>query len=114
MVSKGSWSPDRGEIVRLDFDPRAGSEQAGHRPALVISPKLYNNKVGLALFSPITNVEKNYPFEVRLPKGLKVSGVILVDHIKNLDWRARNANYIDKVPDYIMSEVLAKLSTLLT
>lgn len=113
-MSKKSRVPDRGEIVWLDFNPQAGSEQAGRRPALVLSPKIYNKKVGLALFSFITNIEKNYPFEVRLPMGLKVSGVILTDHVKSLDWRVRNAVFIDKVPDYVMDDVLAKLATLLT
>ena len=112
MVSKKGWIPDRGEIVWLDFDPQAGSEQAGRRPALVISPGIYNRKVGLALFCPITSAQKNYPFEVCLPVGLKVSGVILSDHIKSLDWRARNAGYLDKVPDNVMADVLAKLATL--
>jgi len=103
-----------GKIVWLDFDPQAGSEQAGRRPALVIFPGIYNRKVGLALFCPITSTRKNYPFEVRLPVGLEISGVILSDHVKSLDWRARNAGYLDKVPDNVMADVPAKLATLVT
>ena len=114
MVNKKNWAPNRGDIVWLDFDPQSGSEQTGHRPALVISPKMYNAKVGLALFCPITNQVKNYPFEVKLPPGLKTSGVILSDHIKSLDWKARNASFIEKSPNYITNDVLAKISALLT
>ena len=112
MVIASSWAPDRGEIVWLNFNPQAGSEQAGHRPALVISPKAYNSKVGLAIFCPITSEEKQYPFEVRLPDKLDTSGVILVDQVKCLDWRVRQAKYKEKVPDRVMDDVLAKLATL--
>ena len=114
MVNKKNWAPGRGDIVWLDFDPQSGSEQAGHRPALVISPGIYNSKVGLALFCPITKQVKNYPFEVELPPGLKTSGVILSDHIKSLDCKARNASFIEKAPNYITSDVLARISALLT
>ena len=114
MVNKKQWIPDRGDIVWLNFDPHASSEQAGHRPAIVISPKMYNSKVGLALFCPITTQVKNYPMEVQLPPHLKTSGAILSDHIKNLDWRFRKASFIEKAPDYIIKDVLAKVFTLLT
>ena len=89
-----NYVPDRGDLVWLQFDPRAGSEQAGRRPALVISPKSYNRKVGLALVCPITSRIKNYPFEVPLPKGAGIEGVVLCDQIKSLDWRARQATRI--------------------
>ena len=114
MVNKKNRAPNRGDIVWLDFDPQTGSEQAGRRPALVISPRMYNAKVGLALFCPITKQVKNYPFEVELPPALKTSGAILSDHIKSLDWKVRNASFIEKAPDYITGDVLAKISTLLT
>ena len=90
MVGRASaYVPDRGDLVWLDFDPQAGREQAGRRPALVLSPKAYNQKVGLALLCPITSQVKGYPFETAIPPGLKVSGVVLADHVKNMDWRVR-------------------------
>lgn len=111
MIKK--YIPERGDIVVLDFNPQAGKEQAGKRPALVISPRTYNGKVGLALFCPITSQVKNYPFEVLLEKGLKTKGVILVDHVKNLDWRARHAHFKEKLPRKAIQEVLAKLQLLI-
>ena len=106
------YVPDRGDIVWLQFDPQAGHEQAGRRPALVISPRTYNEKVGLALFCPVTGQVKGYPFEVVLPRGLKVAGAILSDQIKSLDWRAREANRIASVSPQVIGEVLAKIALL--
>jgi mRNA interferase MazF len=108
----GNYFPKRGDIVWLSFTPQAGHEQAGHRPALVLSPASYNKKVGLALFCPITSQVKGYPFEVKLPEGLEVGGVVLSDQVKSLDWRARGARLCCKVPDGLMEEVLGKLGTL--
>ena len=96
----------------LEFNPRAGSEQAGRRPALVISPKLYNKKVGLALMCPITSRLKGYPFEVQLPEGLEAKGAILCDQLKSLDWRARRATRLGSVPDPVMQEVTARILAL--
>ena len=101
-------------MVWLNFTPHSGREQGGHRPALVISPKAYNQKVGLAICCPITSQIKGYPFEVALPKGLSVTGAILADHLKNLDWRARKATLKAKVPRAILDEVLGKVSALLS
>ena len=106
------YAPKRGEVVWIEFNPQAGHEQAGRRPALVISPEAYNRKVGLALLCPVTNRVKGYPFEVLLPSGLDVSGVILSDQVKSLDWFARQATRICDVPDKVTEEVLAKLKTL--
>ena len=106
------YVPDRGELVWLEFNPQAGHEQAGRRPALVISPRAYNEKVGLALFCPITSQIKGYPFEVVLPRGLKVTGAVLSDQIKSLDWRARQAKRIAAVPPQVIGEVLAKIALL--
>ncbi len=88
--------PERGDLVWLTFSPQTGHEQAGRRPAVVLSPATYNGKVGLALFCPITSQVKGYPFEVALPEGLSISGVILADQVKSLDWRAREAEKIAK------------------
>ena len=93
--------------------PPAGHEQAGRRPALILSPGLYNGKVGLALLCPITHQIKGYPFEVALPDGLPVTGVILADQVKSLDWRARNAERLCCVPKRTIADVLEKLGTLL-
>ncbi len=107
------YCPRRGDLVWLSFDPQAGREQAGHRPALVLSPESYNRKVGLALICPITTQQKGYPFEVVIPAGLAVSGVVLADQVKSLDWKARKTCFAGELPSDIFQEVLAKLSTLL-
>jgi mRNA interferase MazF len=101
-------------MVWLNFNPQAGHEQAGVRPALVISPKAYNGKVGLALFCPITTQVKGYPFEVALPAELPVSGAVLSDQIKSLDWRIRRAKRVCKAPPGVVDDVLAKGLTLVS
>jgi len=107
-----NYVPARGDVVWLQFNPQAGSEQAGHRPALVISPKSYNGRVGLAVFCPLTTQVKGYPFEVALPQGGKAQGAILSDQVKSLDWRVRQAEKFDEVSDGILADVLAKIGTL--
>ena len=109
-----TYCPRRGDVVWVSFNPQAGHEQAGLRPALVLSPEVYNRKVGLALLCPITSQLKGYPFEVELPPGLKTSGVVLTDQVKSLDWRARGVKFVCAAPDKIMREVLGKLSVLLS
>jgi mRNA interferase MazF len=108
-----SYCPRRGEIIWLEFDPQAGHEQAGHRPALVLSPEAYNRKTQLAIFCPVSSREKGYPFEVKIPEGLKISGVILSDQVKNLDWKVRRAKFCCHIPSSVFSEVIGKLQTLL-
>lgn len=108
-----AYVPNRGDVVWLDFNPQTGHEQAGRRPAFVLSPASYNRKVGLALFCPVTNKSKGYPFEVNVPEGLGVKGTVLSDQVKNLDWKARNASFICKLPDEVIEQVLAKAATLL-
>ncbi len=95
------------------FSPHAGHEQAGHRPALVLSPVAFNQKRGLALVCPITTQVKGFPFEVVLPDGLPIGGAVLVDQIKSVDWRARHMTHAGRAPDAIVADVLAKLQTLL-
>ena len=102
-----SYVPDRGDLVWLEFAPQAGSEQRGRRPALVLSPKTYNGKVGLALFCPITSKVKGYPFEVLLPDVYSVSGVVLSDQLKSLDWRTRKAKFIERISSDVMAMVTA-------
>lgn len=113
MTQASPYAPDRGDIVWLSFTPQAGHEQAGRRPALVLSPKAYDAKVGLALFCPITGQAKGYPFEVALPAGLAISGVVLADHVKSLDWRVRRADFAETAPVTVVDEVIQKLETLL-
>jgi len=108
-----AYIPDSGDIVWIMFNPQAGHEQAGHRPALVLSPKAYNGKVSLALLCPITSQIKGYPFEVLIPEGLEVKGVILSDQVKSLDWKARKAEFACKLPSEKYSEVVKKLNTLI-
>ena len=107
-----AYIPRRGDLVWLDFNPQAGHEQTGRRPALVISPDIYNKKVGLALFCPISTQVKGYPFEVLLPPNSLVQGVVLSDQIKSLDWKVRKAKVISRIPDDVLQEVLAKISVL--
>ena len=107
-----SYAPERGDVVWLSFNPQAGHEQAGRRPALVLSPKEYNNKVGLSLLCPITSQVKGYPFEVVIPDDCEVQGVVLSDQVKSLDWRIRDAEFFCRLPDEVLNEVLGKLLTL--
>ena len=107
------YVPDRGDAVWLTFDPQAGHEQAGRRPAVVISPGAYNERVGLALLCPVTRQIKGYPFEVVIPEALGVEGVVLADQLKSLDWRVRRAEFIGKLPPRTMTEVIQTLSTLI-
>ncbi len=105
--------PDRGDIVWVDFDPQAGHEQAGRRPALIVSPISYNQKVGLVLLCPVTNQRKGYPFEVSLPQGLKVAGVVLADQLKSMDWRTRRAEFYCRAPASTVLDVIGKAQSLL-
>ena len=113
MKRKGGYVPDRGDAVWITLDPQAGHEQAGRRPVLVLSPAAYNGRIGLALLCPITGQVKGYPFEVALPDGLAVSGVVLADQVKSLDWGARQAAKICAVPEETVARVLSRLQTLL-
>ena len=108
------YVPHRGDVVWLSFQPQAGHEQRGRRPALVVSPAAYNGKVGLALFCPITSQVKGYPFEVVIPAGLAVQGAVLSDQVKSLDWRARRAEYAGRLPEDRVQEVLEKVNALLS
>ena len=108
-----SYIPDRGHVVWLDFSPQAGHEQAGKRPAIVVSPIKYNKTLGLALFCPITNQIKGFPFEVLIPEGQSIRGVVLSDQVKNFDWKAREVKFVEKMPAQITEEVIGKILTLL-
>ena len=114
MVSADSFVPDRGDVVWITMDPQAGHEQAGRRPAVVLSPAAYNGKVGLAIMCPITTRVKGYPFEVAVPDGMPVRGVVLADQAKSLDWRARQAERACSLPAATAVEVLSRLLLLLS
>ncbi len=107
------YIPDRGDVIWISLNPQAGHEQAGRRPVVVLSPSAYNKKVGLAIMCPITNQIKGYPFEVVIPEGLEVTGAVLSDQVKCLDWKARRAEFICKLPSHVMRQVLKKLDTLI-
>ena len=113
MVGHPPYVPQRGDAVWITLTPQAGHEQAGRRPAVVLSPGAYNARVGLALLCPITNQIKGYPFEVVIPPGLRVSGAILADQVKNLDWQARQAEFICALPSHTTGDVLQKIGMLL-
>jgi mRNA interferase MazF len=114
MVKHKAYVPKRGDAVWISFNPQAGHEQTGRRPAVVLSPEAYNEKVGLAILCPITNQIKGYPFEVVLPGGLPVTGAILADQAKSLDWRERKTELICSLPGKTISEALQKLGALLS
>ena len=108
-----AYVPERGDAVWINFNPQVGHEQAGRRPAIVLSPQSYNGKVGLCLLCPITTKPKGSPFEVLVPSSSGVTGVVLSDQAKSLDWRVRNAEFITDLPETVIIEVLKKLKSLL-
>ncbi len=107
-----SYVPDCGDVLWLNFDPQAGHEQAGHRLALVLSPKAYNGRTGLCLVVPITNQSKGYPFELALPAACQTTGVTLCDQVRSLDWNARMAALREKAGQGFAREVLARFKPL--
>lgn len=110
MVKK-NYIPERGDIVWIDFNPTRGHEQAKTRPALVVSPRLYNGNGTLALLCPITSQVKGYPFEV-LCSGNKVTGTILTDQVRSMDWHIRPVRFIERVKSSTLEEVLEKIALL--
>lgn len=113
MVKSKVYIPNTGDIVWLNFNPQAGYEQSGRRPALVLSPHAYNEKTELAILCPITSQVKDHPFEVAIPNHLEIRGVILSDQIKSLDWKIRKAEFICKLPKIALAETLNKINVLL-
>ena len=107
------WTPERGDVVWITMVPSVGHEQSGRRPALVVSPGSYNRKVGLAILCPITSQVKGYPFEVAVPGGLPVQGVVLSDQAKSLDWRARQAELACSIPPESTAAVLQRIERLI-
>ena len=112
-MKSGSYIPKRGDIVWINFNPQAGHEQNGKRPALILSPKIYNEKASLCIALPITSKIKGYPFEVPLPHDMPISGVVLSDQVKSFDFRMREAKFICSVPKDIIKEVQKNIQAVL-
>jgi len=112
MKVKAPPVPELGDIGWLVFDPQAGREQAGRRPGIVLSHTRYNEKTGLAVFCPVTSHAKGYPFELALPEGLPVSGVVLCDYVRSQDWKERKWQPICKMPAAFVQDVMARTLTL--
>lgn len=106
-------APSRGDLVYVSFDPQAGHEQTGRRPAIVLSPQRFNAVTGFAVVCPITRQKKGYPFEVELPKGLAVEGVILADQFKSLDWQARRFDFMGQAPNELVNDCVNLVHTIL-
>ncbi|WP_079528115.1 type II toxin-antitoxin system PemK/MazF family toxin [Halobacillus hunanensis] len=103
--------PERGELVYINFNPQSGNEQAVKRPAIVLSPQAFNKVTSFAVVCPITSKKKGYPFEVEIPDGLGISGVILTDQLKSLDWRTRKLTIKDQAPPHVVQDCLDKIHT---
>ena len=112
MVAATPYVPDRGDVIWITFSPQAGHEQAGRRPALVISPANYNSTLDLCVCCPITSQRKNYPFEITIPQGFAVTGVVLSDQMKCQDWKARNAVFLCRLPNSVVRSVLKMVAKL--
>lgn len=110
---KVRYTPKRGDLVWLNFQPQSGREQSGRKPAVVISNTNYNIKVGLAIFCPITSSVKGYPFEIELPKSVSINGVVLVDQVKSLDWQKRDAEFIDKLDNGSLERIISLLGIII-
>lgn len=110
---KKPYAPQEGDFVWVNFDPQAGHEQRGRRPAIVLSPRAYNSRAGLAVMCPITSRSKGYPFEVAIPDGSPIAGVVLADQVKSLDWTDRRAEFIGQATSELIGEIRAKLQPLL-
>jgi mRNA interferase MazF len=112
-MKSGEYVPERGDLVWLNFNPQRGHEQRGKRPALVLSPKIYNEKTSLCLCLPITSKIKGYPFEVLLPDGLEIAGAVLSDQVKSLDYKARDARFVCKAPSEVLEMVRQNVRALI-
>ncbi len=108
-----AYQPDRGDFVYLDFTPHAGTEPAGRRPALVVSPQEYNIATGLMFACPVTNQVKGSPFEVAVPEESRITGVVLSNQLRSVDWLARNAEFHGRCPEETILDVLARIEAIL-
>jgi mRNA interferase MazF len=106
-----AYIPKQGDIIAITFDPRSGHEQKGRRHAFVVSKNLFNQSTGLAIVCPITNTERDFPFHVPIPEDSKLTGFIMVEQVKSVDFRARSAKRIERGNDEVLSDVLSILDT---
>ena len=113
MINQDQFVPERGDVVMVMLNPQVWYEHSGARPAVIVSSAAYNQKVGLALFCPVASETKGYPFEVLIPEDLPVTGAVLTDRVKSLDWRARKAEWVCRLPAASISEILGKLRAVL-
>ncbi len=104
-----SYIPQKGDFVTVTFDPQSGHEQKGRRPALVISNTLFNQHTGLAMVCPITNTARNVPFHVKVPEQSSLTGYIMVEQIKSVDYTSRHTTFVEKAPQSILNDVLGIL-----
>ena len=107
------YVPAKGDVVAVSLDPQAGHEQKGRRPALVISNDLFNRRTGLAILCPVTNTRRDFPFHVAMPEGASVTGSVMVEQIKSVDWRARRVRLIERVPEETLREALGLLDAVI-
>lgn len=107
------YVPRKGDFIGLTFDPQSGHEQRGRRPALVVSNDLFNRHTGLCIVCPITTTARDYPFHVSVPEGQRVSGFVMVEQVKSIDFRSRNARRIGKAPEHVLAEALSILDACL-
>lgn len=107
-----TYIPERGDVVWMDLNPQAGREQSGRRPVVVLSLASYNQRAGLAVVCPVTSRAKGYPYEEAVPEGAPVVGVVLGDHVKSLDWRARRAEFIGRLSSEFVSSILFKVQSI--
>ncbi|MDA1052683.1 MAG: endoribonuclease MazF [Planctomycetota bacterium] len=112
-MKRRAYIPDRGDFVWVSLQPTAGHEQSGRRPALVVSPKSYNRRTGLCILCPATRQQKGYAFEVEVSNPDGTSSVVLSDHLRNIDWRARKVELIHRVPDPVLASVVARIEALI-
>ena len=113
MANGSLYEPDRGHFVYVDFDPQAGHEQAGRRPGLVLSGLKFNSRTGLAFIAPITNTVRGGPFEVPVPTGMRITGVVLVAHARSLDWKERKVQFVGVAPVDLTEEVCGKVGAII-
>ena len=113
MVKEKEYVPDTGDVVWVEFSPQIGGEQAGRRPALVLSRRIYNEKASLSLVCPLTSHAKGYPFEVAVPAGMRFRGVILADQLRSLDWQGRKAQKAGRLPPEVLDEVRKRIAVLI-
>jgi mRNA interferase MazF len=112
-MPRAAFVPERGDFVRVVLDPRAGREQSGERPALVLTERRFNELTGYVFVAPITNSVRGWPFEIPIPHGGRVQGVVMADQTKSIDYLARYVRFLAKAPESLVAAVLERVATIL-